>query len=82
MWKLVGFLLIAGLIIKYWPIALAIAIVALVVKYLPGMVERAQAATAARNATLRAIAARADEQHHQVLNDDARGIYGAYTPAC
>ncbi|WNG93685.1 hypothetical protein [Mycobacterium sp. ITM-2016-00318] len=77
----VALLLLLGFVIVYfWWIA---AIVAPVVVAWIGyrMWQRHQAATDAAAAARVDIAARADQQHAQLLDGDDRGVYGDYPPA-
>jgi endonuclease/exonuclease/phosphatase (EEP) superfamily protein YafD len=75
-WQLIGTLLLVGFMLKYWwLIALVVAAVVLY-KRAPGWWADHQAAVAAEQARLAAIAERADQQHAWVLAGDPRGTYG------
>lgn len=70
-------LLVVGFIVMFWWIFAIIIGVLL----LAGAIWYAASRLDARDAARRAIAARADEQHAQILAGDDRGLYGAYPPA-
>jgi hypothetical protein len=75
--QLSGTLLLLGFVLKYWwVIALVLAVIA-AWKYAPGIWARHQAAVAAEQRRLAAIAARADQQHAWIMAGDPRGTYGA-----
>jgi hypothetical protein len=79
--RLIGVLLVVGFVLNYlWWIALAAGIV-IAVKVATRLWVWHQAGVDGRRAEQRAIAARADEQHRWVLDDDERGLYGEYPPA-
>lgn len=70
MWKVLGWVFVAGLVIHFWWL-----VVAAVVVY---VVWRVVDARAARRA---AVLGRAEQQHRWVLAGDSRGVYGLYPPA-
>ena len=71
--QLVATLVIVGLVCKFWWL---IAIMLVLVAYLPRVWARHQAAVAAERRRFAAIVARADQQHAWVLAGDPRGTLG------
>jgi hypothetical protein len=69
-----------GFVIKFWWVIVAVVVVAVAASavWLCRMHHAAEIERRRRAHT--AIAARADEQHAQVLAGNDRGIYGDYTP--
>ncbi|MDT5082766.1 MAG: hypothetical protein QOJ80_7403 [Mycobacterium sp.] len=74
---LLGFLFLVGLVLAYWQWVLAAVIVVLVVKAAPVAWSEWQG----ERARLRALVARADQQHLWAMSGDPRGIHGEYPPA-
>jgi hypothetical protein len=79
--QLFAVLFAVGFVLAYWWIIMLGVAVVLAVKLAPIAYHRYQAAVAAEQTRLAAIAARADQQHAWVLAGDDRGVYGAYPPA-
>jgi len=74
--QLIGTLLLIGFMLRYWwLIALVLAVIA-AWKHAPQVWAGHQAAQAAEQRRLAAIAARADRQHAWTLAGDPRGTYG------
>lgn len=74
-------LIAVGVVAKFWIwIVVAVGVVALGV-VLGWLMWRAARRVDACAATRAAIAARADEQHAQIMCGDDRGIYGDFPPA-
>lgn len=74
-------LLLIGFVAAYWPVILA-AVVVVEVGVVAWWAYTLHLAAVEQTARERAaIAARADEQHAQVLAGDERGVYGDYPPA-
>lgn len=76
--KVIGPLLIAGLIVAYWWVALAVLLIYLVVKAAPVAYRELKADQAAERQYLQGLIARADLQHRQASEGDVRGVYGLY----
>jgi hypothetical protein len=73
-------LVVLGVIVKFiWWILAALAAAAMIA-FVFYVVQRADKRRTAELARKAAIAARADEQHSQILAGDDRGIYGEYLP--
>lgn len=75
------FLIVVGVIAKFFWWILAVLGVVIVAGLLVWAVDDAVKRADARARVRAAIAARADEQHAQVMVGDDRGFYGAYPPA-
>lgn len=75
-----GALLILGFIFNYWWIVALLVAAVVVWKWLPGWWEHQKAAESAERQRLAEVAARADEQHHLVLQGNQRGTYGPAWP--
>jgi ABC-type Fe3+-siderophore transport system permease subunit len=74
-------LIFVGVIVRFfWWILAGIAGVALIVLVFY-LVNRSDKRRAAELKQVAVLAARADEQHAQVLAGDDRGLYGEYPPA-
>jgi hypothetical protein len=73
-------LLLIGFVMKFWWVIAAVLVVALAGAALWLCTTRHAAELERRRRAQAAIAARADEQHAQVLARDERGIYGKYVP--
>lgn len=73
-------LAVIGFVAKFWVWILAIVGVILLGVLVGLLLHRASERDTARRRQQAAIAARADEQHKQILAGDDRGIYGIYPP--
>lgn len=81
MWQILGFLVIMGLVLHYiWWIIAAIA-AWYAVKAMQAAWVRHEAQAEAAEQERAAVAARADEQHQQVMRGDDRGLWGIAGPA-
>ncbi|MEE6167675.1 MULTISPECIES: hypothetical protein [unclassified Mycolicibacterium] len=78
--QLFGVLVLVGLVIKYWWVVALALFAVWVWRSAPKAWARHQAAVAAENRRLAAIAARADQQHAWALAGDPRGTYGEFVP--
>jgi hypothetical protein len=80
LWQLIATLFVVGFVLAYWWI-IALVIAALVLwKVAPIVYRRYRVAEAAKQAALRGLEARADQQHRWVLAGDERGVFGTYPP--
>jgi hypothetical protein len=73
---LIGTLLLVGFVLKYWWVIALVLAVIVAWKSASGIWARHQAAVAAEQHRVAAIAARADQQHAWALAGDPRGTYG------
>lgn len=78
--SIVAVLIVVGLIAKFIWWVLAVVGAALVIGLFGWALHRVEQRRIAELARIAAIAARADEQHAQIMAGDDRGIYGAYPP--
>ncbi|TSE00091.1 hypothetical protein FOS14_09770 [Skermania sp. ID1734] len=81
MWQIIGVLVVIAIVIKLWPLFLAVAMGWLAYKLAPPVLAWHRRRRDTRTKELDAIRARADQQHQWYLVGDARGIYGRYPPA-
>jgi hypothetical protein len=79
--KALGSLLLIGLIVTYWWLALTVLLIFLAAKAAPVAWRELQDERTAQQSYLRGLVTRADTQHAWTAEGDPRGTYGAYTPA-
>ena len=74
-------LIVAVLVVKFWPVLVAILGVIAAGYWGRHVADRHAACVEAERRRLAEIAARADEQHAWVMAGDERGVYGEYSAA-
>jgi hypothetical protein len=80
-WQFIGTLLLVGLMLKFWWVIALIVCAVILFRLAPTWWAAHEASVLAEEARLAGIAARADQQHNQVMSGDERGLWGVAWPA-
>lgn len=78
---MIALVVLLGLVGLYWPYLLAAAALVWSARWACRAWREQQDELAQLRATNAALAARADEQHTQILDGDIAGMYGRFKPA-
>lgn len=79
---LFGIAVIGVLLANLWPILLLIVVAVVVARIVAGMLDRQDSRLGEKHAREKALIARADAQHRQIMcGDEDAGTYGKFPPA-
>ena len=79
--QLIGLLVAAALVVKFWPVIVAVVGIVCAVAWGRLAADRRAEHAQAQRRRLAGLAARADQQHSWIMEGDERGVYGEYPPA-
>ena len=71
----------AALVVTVWAVIVSTVCVAVAARLAHRAADRRAECIEAQRRRLAGLAARADEQHRLVMEDDERGVYGEFPPA-